>query len=118
MRASIFVSVAAYCDPMLGFTLRSAMAQADDPGRVFLGVVEQTLPTDQLRLQAPWSASQVRWARLHALEARGPCWARALAMSLYQGEDWFFQVDSHTWFEPGWDTRLLRWAESTGWHPS
>ena len=111
MRASIFVSVAAYCDPMLGFTLRSAMAQADDPGRVFLGVVEQTLPADQLRLQTPWSASQVRWARLHALEARGPCWARALAMSLYQGEDWFFQVDSHTWFEPGWDTRLLRWAQ-------
>lgn len=111
MRASIFVSVAAYCDSMLGFTLRSAMAQADDPGRVFLGVVEQTLPSDQLRLQAPWAASQVRWARLHALEARGPCWARALAMSLYQGEDWFFQVDSHTWFEPGWDTRLLRWAQ-------
>ena len=110
MRDSIFVSVAAYCDPMLAFTLRSAMAQADDPGRVFLGVVEQALPGAQLRLQAPWADSQVRWARLHALEARGPCWARALAMSLYQGEDWYFQVDSHTWFEPGWDTRLVRWA--------
>ena len=39
MRDSIFVSVAAYCDPMLGFTLRSAMSQADDPGRVYIGVV-------------------------------------------------------------------------------
>ena len=30
---------------MLAFTLRSAMAQADDPGRVFLGVVEQACLT-------------------------------------------------------------------------
>jgi len=109
-RDAIFVSVAAYCDPMLGFTLRSAMAQATDPSRVFFGVVEQAVPGQQLRLQASWAATQVRWARLHALEARGPCWARALAMSLYQGEDWYFQIDSHTWFEPGWDDRLVRWG--------
>ena len=109
-RESIFISVAAYRDPMLAFTLRSAISQAADPSRLFFGVVEQTLPAEQLRLPMDWAARQVRWARLHALEARGPCWARALAMSLYQGEDWFFQIDSHTWFEPGWDDRLLAWA--------
>ncbi len=107
---TIFISVASYCDPLLGFTLRSAYSQAADPSRLTFGVVEQAVPGQQLRLQAGWAAKQVRWARLHALEARGPCWARALAMSLYQGEDWFFQVDSHTWFEPGWDERLLRQA--------
>jgi hypothetical protein len=104
---TLFVSIASYCDPMLGFTLRSAYAQASDPSRVFFGVVEQALPEQQLRLGADWAQQQVRWARLHAQEARGPCWARALAMSLYQGEDWYLQIDSHTWFEPGWDERLL-----------
>lgn len=104
---SIFVSVASYCDPMLGFTLRSAYAQASDPSRLFFGVVEQAVPEQRLHLGADWAHRQVRWLRLHALEARGPCWARALGMSLYQGEDWYFQIDSHTWFEPGWDERLL-----------
>jgi hypothetical protein len=109
--ASIFVSVAAYCDPMLAFTLASARAQAADPSRIFIGVVEQTLPGQNLRLDDEWSRAHVRWTRIDALEARGPCWARSLAMALYQGEDWFLQIDSHTWFEPGWDQRLVRWGE-------
>jgi hypothetical protein len=103
--------VAAYCDPMLAFTLRSAFSAASAPSRIFFGVVEQALPTQQLQVGADWARSQVRWARLHALDARGPCWARALGMSLYQGEDWYFQIDSHTWFEPGWDERLVRWGQ-------
>ena len=107
---TIFLSIAAYCDPLLGFTLRSAYSQASDPSRLVFGVVEQALPGQELRLGAGWAAQQVRWLRVPALQARGPCWARALAMTLYQGEDWFFQVDSHTWFEPGWDERLLRWG--------
>jgi glycosyltransferase involved in cell wall biosynthesis len=111
---TLFISVASYCDPMLEFTLRSAYSQASDPSRLAFGVVEQAVPAQQLRLQADWAHAQVRWLRVHAQEARGPCWARALAMSLYQGEDWFFQVDSHTWFEPGWDERLLHLGRLCG----
>lgn len=109
-RPSIFVSVAAYCDPLLGFTLRSALSQAAHPERLAFGIVEQAWPDDRLGTVHAGGAL-LRWTRVHALEARGPCWARALAMALYQGEDWFLQVDSHTWFEPGWDERLLRLAE-------
>jgi hypothetical protein len=109
-RPSIFVSVAAYCDPLLGFTLRSALAQAVHPERLSFGIVEQAWPGQALHFPHDGRAA-MRWTRVHALEARGPCWARALAMALYQGEDWFLQVDSHTWFEPGWDERLLRWGE-------
>ena len=45
--------------------------------------------------------------RLEPLYARGPCWARAIAMSLYDGEEWFFQIDSHMDFDAGWDERLI-----------
>lgn len=107
---TVFVSVVSYCDPLLEFTLKSAYSQASDPSRVFFGVVEQALPGAHLQLAADWAQHQVRWLRVPALDARGPCWARALAMSLYQGEQWFFQVDSHTWFEPGWDQRLIDWS--------
>jgi hypothetical protein len=109
--ARIFVSVVSYCDPMLGFTLASARAQATDPSRVFIGVVDQAPAGSWLPLRDEWSREHVRCIRIDALDARGPCWARALAMSLHQGEDWFLQIDSHTWFEPGWDERLVRWGE-------
>ncbi|MBP6900115.1 MAG: hypothetical protein KBC73_08510 [Burkholderiaceae bacterium] len=106
----IFISIASYCDPLLAFTIKSAFSQASDPSRLRLGVVEQQWPEARLSLPATWAEHSVSWLRVHALEARGPCWARALAMTLYQGEDWYFQIDSHTWFEPGWDQRLIDWG--------
>ena len=106
----IFISLAAYCDPLLGFTIASALTQASRPERIVFGLVEQQLPEACVRLPAAWQA-QVRRVHIHPLEARGPCWARAIAMSLYQGERWFLQIDSHMWFEPGWDERLIRWGE-------
>ncbi|MFO1217238.1 MAG: GlcNAc-transferase family protein [Burkholderiaceae bacterium] len=107
----IFVSVAAYSDPMLPFTLASARSQAADPSRLYIGVVEQATPGDGYRPLDEWSHMHVRFTRVPALESRGPCWARALAMALYQGEEWYLQIDSHMWFEPGWDDRLIRWAK-------
>jgi len=108
---TVFISVAAYCDPMLAFTINSARSQATDPSRVFIGVVEQAPAAQALRMEDQWARNHVRWTRVDPLEARGPCWARALAMALHQGEDWYLQVDSHTWFEPGWDERLIDWAK-------
>jgi hypothetical protein len=107
---TIFISVASYCDPLLAFTLNSARAQASRPERVFVGLVDQHAPGAAHRPQDEWSLQHVRCTPVPALQARGPCWARALAMALYQGEDWFLQVDSHTWFEPGWDEHLVAWG--------
>jgi hypothetical protein len=115
---TIFVSVASYCDPLLRFTLASARSQASRPDRLFFGVVEQAAAGQALRLEDEWSRAHLRFTRIDALEARGPCWARALAMALYQGEDWFLQIDSHTWFEPGWDDRLVSYCQrATRAHP-
>ncbi len=108
-RDGIFISIAAYCDPLLDFTIKSALTQASRPERVVLGIVEQQLPEACVRLPEAWQA-QIRRVQLHPLQARGPCWARAIAMSLHQGERWFLQIDSHTWFEPGWDDHLVHWA--------
>lgn len=107
---ALFISIAAYCDPMLTFTITSALTQASRPERIRIGLVEQQLPEACIRLPEAWAA-QVRRVQLHPLEARGPCWARAIAMSLHQGERWFLQIDSHTWFEPGWDERLIAWGQ-------
>ena len=108
---TIFVSIASYCDPLLDFTVRSAFGQASRPERVVLAIIEQQVPDLRLRVPERW-APQVRSVHLDPLQARGACWARALAMTLYQGERWFLQIDSHTWFEPGWDERLVRWGHA------
>lgn len=109
MSDRIFISVASYCDPLLLPTLRTALQQARHPERLVFGVVEQQLPELRIAPDPAW-AHQLRRIQLHPLEARGPCWARSLAMSLWQGESWFLQIDSHTWFEPGWDEHLLDWS--------
>ena len=109
----IFVSIAAYCDPLLPFTLERATARAAQPQRLHFGVVDQS-PDDTPRVLAPAGAGRLRQLRVPLADARGPCWARALAMTLYDGEDWFLQLDSHMDFDPGWDDTLVAQARTLG----
>ena len=108
----IFVSIASYCDPVLPFTLRRAAETAEAPGNLHFGVVDQS-PVDQPRVRVEGGA-RLSQVRIDPVDARGPCWARAIAMGLYDGEEWFVQIDSHTDFDPGWDTRLIRQAQALG----
>jgi hypothetical protein len=109
---SIFVSIASYSDPVLRFTLARALATAHDPDGLHFGVVEQC-PAAWPRpaMPAPTRA-RLSLVRIDPVDARGPCWARAIAMTLYDGEDWFFQIDSHTDFDAGWDQTLIEQAQA------
>lgn len=107
---SIFLSVAAYQDPVLGFTLARAVATARWPERLHLGVVDQSPASWPQPNPAAHEPARMTRVRIDPVHARGPCWARAIAMSLYDGEDWFLQLDSHMEFEPHWDETLLRWG--------
>lgn len=108
---SIFLSIASYCDPMLRFTLDRALAQASQPSALHFGVVDQR-PVEMPRFVLQGVDARLSYVRIDPLDARGPCWARAIAMSLYDGEDWFFQVDSHMDFDAGWDAKLIAQAEA------
>jgi hypothetical protein len=103
---SIFLSIASYCDPLMSFTVQRALATARNPESLHFGVVDQ-VPTDWPRPVAGLaSPARLSYVRIDAVDARGPCWARAIAMTLYDGEDFFFQVDSHMDFDTGWDEVL------------
>jgi Glycosyltransferase (GlcNAc) len=112
MPARIFLSIAAYCDPLLPFTLQRAVATAAQPERLHFGVVEQV--EGEPSALAPPGGSRLSVVHVPAREARGPCWARALCMSLYDGEEWFLQLDSHMDFDAGWDERLVAQATELG----
>ena len=107
---SVFVSIASYCDPLLHFTLARAIATASDPEGLHFGVVDQIVETDSRPQAQQLAPARLGYVRIAPLDARGPCWARALAMSFYDGEDWFFQIDSHMDFDAGWDERLIAQA--------
>ncbi|WP_227494216.1 GlcNAc-transferase family protein [Ramlibacter pallidus] len=109
----IFVSIASYCDPVLPFTLERAAAMASDPAGLHFGVVDQS-PAGSPRPFLPTGGARLSQVQLDVADARGPCWARAIAMSLYDGEAWFLQLDSHMDFDPGWDERLVAQAQELG----
>lgn len=111
----LFISIASYCDPLLPFTVARALETAAAPQALHFGVVDQS-PPGAARLQLPANGAGARLSllQLAARDARGPCWARALAMTLYDGEDWFLQLDSHMDFDPGWDAQLVAQARALG----
>ena len=57
--------------------------------------------------------ANTRVAAIPSDQATGPCWARGVAFSLWRGEDYFLQIDSHMRFRPGWDSYLIWQLEMT-----
>lgn len=103
---SIFLSIASYCDPLMSFTVQRALATARNPEALHFGVVEQAPESFGRPAAGMTSPARLSYVRIDPTDARGPCWARAIAMTLYDGEDFFLQIDSHMDFEPGWDEML------------
>jgi hypothetical protein len=107
---SIFVSIASYCDPVLPFTLEQAVATARWPDRLHFGIVDQSPEPPKMTRPEGVDPARLTYVRLDPVYARGPCWARAVAMSLYDSEDWYFQIDSHMNFDRHWDEQLMAQA--------
>jgi hypothetical protein len=107
-RPRIFVSIPSYRDRECQWTLRDMFERARHPERVFAGVCWQTVP-DQDRdcFVVRLRPAQVRTIEFHAREARGVGWARAKAQSLWQGEEYTLQIDSHMRFADDWDEQML-----------
>jgi glycosyltransferase involved in cell wall biosynthesis len=107
MKETIFISMASYLDPMLFFTLNDAWAKASSPERLAFAVVDQGMEDQRAAIAALPFASQVRYVHIHPEDTLGVCWARSTAFSLYDGEDYLLQIDSHMLFEEAWDDKLL-----------
>lgn len=100
---SIFVSVASYRDLELVPTIVSLIKNADTPEDLTIAIVDQDLN----KKHADFSHyKNVKHYKMHAKDARGAGYARKIAMEMYEGEDFFFQIDSHMRFIRGWDTKL------------
>jgi hypothetical protein len=108
----IFISIASYRDPLLWWTVEDCYKKAKHPENLRFGIVDQESGPQHLRLERTGFSNQVRYVFLPAIDARGACWARHVAQALYEGEDYFLQIDSHMWFEQDWDEYCINLMKS------
>lgn len=114
---SIFVSIASYRDEECSASVEEIYSKADNPERIFCGICEQNKQgaSNESCTRAPMSAkyqANIRKDVLDYTQAKGPTFARYKCSKLYQNETFFLQIDSHSKFKQGWDTRLIeQWNE-------
>lgn len=106
---TIFVSIASYRDKDCVETLKHMFDRADKPQRVFAGVCEQNTaaPEEQCVPAKFEHHANVRRISIPNTEAAGPTYARYLCSTLFRDETYFCQIDSHTRFVKGWDTKAI-----------
>lgn len=104
---TIFVSVAAFCEPHLQLTVQQLYAKAKHPQRIFVGLVDQSEELNPDWLTQFPARKNINYVGLSPVDSRGVSWARAIAFSLYNDQDYLLQIDSHTLFDPGWDETLI-----------
>lgn len=104
---TIFVSIASYRDEKCLQTLDSLFSTADNPSRVFVGICQQNKQDSDKDCYLDKWKSQIRIIRVPHYDAKGPTWARYLCSTLWNQENYYLQIDSHTLFDKSWDTKLI-----------
>jgi hypothetical protein len=112
LNPEIFVAIASYADPELPRTLRDCSEMALAPQNLRFGICWQQDPDDPIDVSEFKADPRFRFIDRTVMQSRGGPWARNLAQSLWRGEAYTLQVDSHMKFEPGWDVNLIDMLES------
>ena len=108
-KGHIFVSVASYRDDRCSSTVNSLFKKAARPGRIWVGICQQNDQEDPdcISAKAITYKSHIKINRISSLGAKGPTWARYLCSRLWEGQEFFLQIDSHTQFAQNWDVDLI-----------
>lgn len=105
---TIFVSVAAFCEPHLQLTIHQLFAKATRPQRIFVGLVDQSEDLNPKWLLDFPARKHINYVGLSPVDSRGVSWARSIAFSLYTDQTYLLQIDSHTLFDQDWDEMLIQ----------
>lgn len=118
---NIYIAIVSYRDPQCGQSIVEAFARASNPGRVFVGVVQQNRESDLDCFETYCSKAgsacrpnQVRVIRMKDTDSQGVMLARWLASTLWSGERWYLQIDAHSGFNYAWDDLAIDSIKRTG----
>lgn len=101
----IFIQIASYRDPQLVPTIEDMIAKAKNPENLTFGLCwqyDETEPVDMFD-----NNPQFRVSKHHYTESQGLGWARHITNTLYDGEEFTLQIDSHHRFVQDWDVIVL-----------
>lgn len=102
----IFVQIASYRDPQLVPTIEDMINKAKEPENLIFGICWQYDETEDIDKYD--DNPQFRVSKYHYSESQGLGWARNITNSLYGGEKYTLQIDSHHRFVENWDELVLR----------
>jgi glycosyltransferase involved in cell wall biosynthesis len=105
MGMRIFVSIASYRDRELVKTIKSLISNARFPQNLHIGVLSQD--ENKKHPDLSFVKNRLTYQKMSMKDARGAGYARKICMEMYDGEDYFLQIDSHMRFAPNWDVRLI-----------
>lgn len=134
---SIFVSISTYRDHLCPMTVKSLFANANHPERLNVAIFQQNCfetkcrtgvlvggkvedTSTDVNCHTEFCASpegirsnachtgQIRLFNVNESESLGPYMARFISGKLYQGEQYYLQIDSHSEFVQGWDDKLIK----------
>jgi [Skp1-protein]-hydroxyproline N-acetylglucosaminyltransferase len=105
---TIFVSIASYRDADCTNTAVSCLKFAKNPENIFIGICQQNMKGDkdffdEFPTEYNKYKDQIRIIRIPHYEAKGPTFARHLCSTLWNGEQYYLQLDSHIRFVKNWD---------------
>ena len=104
---NIFVSIASYRDDKCPTTIKDLYSKAANPSNIFIGLCLQNYEEDVDCFINDY-ADRIKIIKMNAKDAKGPCIARYLCSTLYNGEDYFLQIDSHMLFVKDWDLKFIK----------
>lgn len=105
----IFIQIASYRDPQLLPTLKDCLEKASHPENLRFGIAWQHCKDDEWdNLSEYQNNPNFKILDIDYSTSTGVCWARNLVQSLYNGEKYTLQLDSHHRFTQGWDVELIK----------
>lgn len=110
-KKSIFISIASYRDKNCNSTIKSIYDNAKYPEYIYIGICQQNKNTD-IDCLHDINNKNIRIIRIDYKDAKGPVYARYLASTLCEDEEYYLQIDSHTIFIKNWDIICIKSIEN------
>lgn len=101
----IFVQIASYRDPQLILTVDDMINKAKYPDRLTFGICWQYDEDEDIEIFNHLPNFRIK--HYHYSQSEGLGWARNITNSLYEGEKYTLQIDSHHRFVQDWDELVL-----------
>jgi len=105
---SIYIQIATIEDSGITETVKSALSNADNPDDIYIGIAATVNSEFYRDVIFPLTEyNGVRAKKFDPIKDRGLGRGRINSRFAYNDEDFVLQVDAHTNFDSGWDTKLI-----------